>query len=108
MEAMIKRLDQLTQDEARLAVAQILNIVHGLLRNTKIIMEGEQSSLCFSPAWCSGTFLVDGNASVDYLKDALGMFLSRQSSYFISDWASETMHQVASDMNKSKVSYFLM
>src|SRR5258707_5945221 len=102
MEAMVKRLDQLTQDEARLAVAQILNIVHGLLRNTKIIMEGEQSSLCFSPAWCSGTFLVDGNASVDYLKDALGMFLSQQSSESISDWASETMHQIASNLTKSK------
>jgi hypothetical protein len=60
----------------------------------------------FSPTGCSGTFLVDGNASVDYLKDALGMFLSRQSSYFISDWASEIMHQVASDLTKSKRELF--
>ncbi len=62
MEAMVQRLDQLTQDEARLAVAQILKIVH----------------------------------------DALGMFLSRQSSDSISDWASETMRQIASDLTKSK------
>src|SRR5258708_193760 len=102
MEAMIQRLDQLTRDEARLAVAQILKIVHGLVWNTKIIMEGEQDSLCFSPAGCSRTFLVDGNASVDYLKDALGMFLSRQSSDSISDWVLETMHQIATDLTKSK------
>jgi hypothetical protein len=102
MEAMVQRLDQLTQDEARLVVAQILDIVHGLVWNTKIILEGEQNSLCFSPARCSGTFLVDGNASVDYLKNALGMFLSRQSSDFISDWAPEAMHQIASDLTKSK------
>jgi hypothetical protein len=75
MEAMVQRLDQLTQDEARLAVAQILKIVHGLVWNTKIIMEGE-NLFCLSPAGCSGTFLVDGNASVDCLKDALGMFQS--------------------------------
>ncbi len=85
MEAMVQRLDQLTQDEARQAVAQILDIVHGLLRNTKIIMEGEQNSLSISPARCSGPFLVDGNASVDYLKDTLGMFFSRQSSDSITD-----------------------
>src|SRR5260370_37908255 len=34
------------------------------------------------------------------------MFLSRQSSDSISDWASETMHQVASNMNKSKRELF--
>jgi hypothetical protein len=49
MEAMVQRLDQLTQDEARLAVAQILKVVHGLLRNTKIIMEGEQIHFAFRP-----------------------------------------------------------
>jgi hypothetical protein len=57
MEAMVQRLDRLTQDEARLAVAQILDVVHGLVKNTKIVMEGEQNSLSFSPTGCSGTFL---------------------------------------------------
>jgi hypothetical protein len=78
MEAMVQRLDRLTQDEARLAVAQILDVVHGLFKNTKIVMEGEQNSRSLLPGGYSGTFPVDGKASVDYLKDALGMFRRRQ------------------------------
>jgi hypothetical protein len=42
MEAMVQRLDRLTQDEARQTVAQILKVVHGLVENTKVVMDGEQ------------------------------------------------------------------
>ncbi len=52
MEAMGQRLDRLTQDEARLAVAQILEVVHGLMKNTKTVMEGEQNLPRLSPAGC--------------------------------------------------------
>ena len=44
MEAMVQRLDRLTQDEARQTVAQILKVVHGLVENTKVVMDGEQST----------------------------------------------------------------
>ncbi len=85
MEAMVQRLDRLTQDEARLAIAQILGVVHGLVKSTKILMEGEQNALGSSAAGYSGGLAVDGNASVDYLKDALGMFYRQQSNDLISD-----------------------
>jgi hypothetical protein len=42
MEAMVQRLDRLTQDEARQAVAHILKVVHGLVENMKVVMDGEQ------------------------------------------------------------------
>ena len=42
MEAMVQRLDRLTQDEARQTVAQILKVVHGLMENMKVVMGGEQ------------------------------------------------------------------
>ena len=42
MEAMVQRLDRLTQDEARQTVAQILKVVHGLVENMKVVMDGEQ------------------------------------------------------------------
>ena len=42
MEAMVQRLDRLTQDEARQTVAQILRVVHGLVGNVKVVMGGEQ------------------------------------------------------------------
>jgi hypothetical protein len=74
MEAMAQRLDRLTQAEAQLAVAQILDVVHCLVKNTTIVMKGEQHPLSLSPAGYSGRLSVDGKASVDYLKDALGKF----------------------------------
>ena len=42
MEAMVQRLDRLTQDEARQTVAQILKVVHSLVENTKVVMDGEK------------------------------------------------------------------
>ncbi len=42
MEAMVQRLDRLTQDEARQTVTQILKVVHGLVENMKVVMDGEQ------------------------------------------------------------------
>ena len=42
MEAMVQRLDRLTQDEARQTVAQIFKVVHGLVENMKVVMNGEQ------------------------------------------------------------------
>jgi hypothetical protein len=82
---MVQRLDRLTQDEARLAIAQILDVVHGLVKSSKIVMEGEQNALGSSLAGHSGGLVVDSNASVDYLQDTLGMFFRRQSNDSISD-----------------------
>jgi hypothetical protein len=42
MDEMVQRLDRLTQDEARQTVAQILKVVHGLVRNIKVVMVGKQ------------------------------------------------------------------
>jgi hypothetical protein len=39
----LQRLDRLTQDEARMTVAQTLGVVHGLMGNMKLVMEGAQS-----------------------------------------------------------------
>jgi hypothetical protein len=49
MEAMVQRLDRLTQDEARQTVAQVLKVVHGLVLNMKVVMEGEQIHQAFPP-----------------------------------------------------------
>jgi hypothetical protein len=40
VEAVLQRLDRLTQDEARMTVAQTLGVVHGLVGNVKVVMEG--------------------------------------------------------------------
>jgi hypothetical protein len=42
IETVLQRLDRLTQDEARMTVAQTLGVVHGLVGNMKIFMEGTE------------------------------------------------------------------
>ena len=42
IETVLQRLDRLTQDEAKMTVAQTLGVVHGLMGNIKVVMEGAQ------------------------------------------------------------------
>ena len=43
IESILQRLDRLTQDEARMTVAQTLGVVHGLVGNIRVVMEGAKS-----------------------------------------------------------------
>jgi hypothetical protein len=40
IEVVLQRLDRLTHDEARMTVAQTLEVVHGLMGNLKVVMDG--------------------------------------------------------------------
>ncbi|KAF8259537.1 hypothetical protein EI94DRAFT_1751238 [Lactarius quietus] len=44
IETILRRLDRLTQEEARMTVAQTLAVVHGLLNNMKVVMDGGEAS----------------------------------------------------------------
>ena len=41
IENILRRLDRLTQDETRMTEAHILEVVHGLMNNMKVVMDGE-------------------------------------------------------------------
>lgn len=41
IESILRRLDRLTQEEARMMDAQILEVVYGLMNNMKVVMDGE-------------------------------------------------------------------
>jgi len=43
VEAVLQRLDRLTQEEARATVTQTLEIVYGLVKNIKVVMGGARS-----------------------------------------------------------------
>ena len=45
IEAVLQRIDRLTQDEARITAPEILNVIHGLVQCMRVVMEGEQSHL---------------------------------------------------------------
>ncbi|KAH9046108.1 hypothetical protein EDB84DRAFT_1467680 [Lactarius hengduanensis] len=44
IENILRRLDRLTQDEARMMEAQVLEVVHGLMNNMKVVMDGGEAS----------------------------------------------------------------
>ena len=47
VEAVLQRLDRLTQDEARTTAAQTLEVVYGLAQNMRVIIDGEETqSVC--------------------------------------------------------------
>ena len=41
IETVLQRLDRLTQEEATVTAVQTLGVVHGLVGNVKVVMEGE-------------------------------------------------------------------
>ena len=43
IEDSLKRLDTLTQEEARMATAEILRVAHNVDDNVKVVLEGAQS-----------------------------------------------------------------
>ncbi|KAH8996238.1 hypothetical protein EDB92DRAFT_1814262 [Lactarius akahatsu] len=45
IEAVLQRLDRLTREEGRMTMAQTLEVVHGLMNNVKVVMNGTQSLL---------------------------------------------------------------
>jgi ribosomal 50S subunit-associated protein YjgA (DUF615 family) len=48
VEAVLQRLDKLTQEEARTTAAQGLEAVYGLVQNMRVVMDGEQIVLGLS------------------------------------------------------------
>jgi hypothetical protein len=50
VEAVLQRLDRLTQDEARITAAQTLDVVHGLVRNMRVVIDGEEIHQACHPA----------------------------------------------------------
>jgi hypothetical protein len=48
------------------------------------------------------TLSLDGEASIDGVREGLGTFCWWKRASSVSDWALEVLHQMASDMNKSK------
>ena len=43
VEAVLQRLDRLTLDEVRTTAAQTLEVIYGLVRNMRVVIDGEQT-----------------------------------------------------------------
>jgi hypothetical protein len=73
IEAVLQRLDRLTQDEARITTGEILKVVYGLTQNINEVINGKQMRLDL-PMIYSASSSPEGNPSVDSIREALGTF----------------------------------
>lgn len=76
IEATLERLDRLTLDEVRATAAQTLEVVYGLVRHRRVVMNGERTLLV--PFFARQSLAVkrsylDGNESAESILGALGM-----------------------------------
>ena len=72
IDAVLQRLDRLTQDEARTTAAQTLQVVYGLIQNMKVVINGER--ICWYVTCNLLSILQDGKASAESVRNALGAF----------------------------------
>ena len=76
IEAVLQRLDRLTMEESRMTATQTMEVVYGLFNNMKVVMDGTETLLDISLTECSLSVLLDGKASIDNIREALGMINS--------------------------------
>ena len=81
IENALQKLDRLTQDEVRMAVAQTLSVVYGLVDGVKGLMEGRQCLHDRRQIFYSGCVPSESRASMDSIRQGLGMYLSRHKRY---------------------------
>ena len=74
MEAVLERLDRLTREEAQTTATQTLELVYGLVKNTKVVMGGERGLLTSSPCPIDCRIHLGGSVLVDDVHRTLGMF----------------------------------
>jgi len=79
IEDVLHRVDRLTLDEAHMTGTLTLQVVHGLVSNMKLIMDGTQMFLFFLLTSMAHWMLVrvDGRTSMDDIRQALGTFSSQ-------------------------------
>jgi hypothetical protein len=80
IEAVLLRLDRLTQEEARMTVTQTLEVVYGLVNNVKLVMDSTSGFLSWS-GYLTEFSSADGAVSTVGIREALGMFLQAVTSF---------------------------
>jgi hypothetical protein len=63
-------------EESRMTATQTMEVVYGLFNNMKVVMDGMETLLDISITRCLLSVLLDGKASIDNIREALGMMSS--------------------------------
>jgi len=62
VEAVLERLDRLTREEAQTTATQTLELVYGLVKNIKVVMDGERSVIASFPCCVNCRISIQGEA----------------------------------------------
>ena len=73
IEAILQRLNRLTEDEARTIAAQTLEVVYSLVQNMTEVMNSE-CILDMTLTMCGISFPLDRSPSANSVREALGKF----------------------------------
>ena len=76
MEAVLQRLDRLTQEEAQTTATQTLELVYGLVKNIKLVLDGAHGFLLVFHTVLIVAFQLGGSVLMDDVHRTLGMFYS--------------------------------
>ena len=99
MEAVLERLDRLTREEAQTTATQTLELVYGLVKNIKVVMDGARGLSDSSPRCID--FYLGGSVLMDDVHRTLGMFHSLDALSLLTA-VPVLIQQLASDINKSR------
>jgi hypothetical protein len=102
VDAILQRLDRLTQDEARTTAAQTLEVVYGLLQNMRVVIDGKRIDLGYEPLAVDHSTLQTARHRLTVSGVPLVRFIENNNLVFVSDSALELMQEITSEMNKSK------
>ena len=74
-ESVLQRLDRLNHEEARTTAAQTLEVVYGLVKNMKVVMNGALHVPSLRSTMLNICF-TGGKTSTEDIRQALGVYLS--------------------------------
>jgi hypothetical protein len=100
IEAVLQRLDRLTLDEARITATQTLEIIYDLIRNMRVVMDGEQF-IRLVAHWVL-RILPSRRQGIGRPLKGYPWYIFQATSDFVSDKPLEIVQQLASDLNKSR------
>jgi hypothetical protein len=105
VEAVLQRLDRLTQDEARTTAAQTLEVVYGLIENTRVVI-GSEFTLSIVTRYLLNILPYRWQGIGTRYPGCSRYVCSVRKECQMSDQAIEILHDIASNINKTQRALF--
>ena len=104
VESVLQRLDRLTPDEARITATQTLDVVHGLIQNMRVVINGEAtqwSRMSIQYSVFNTLFYRRNSISRRYLGFSKYVWIVR-SDYHVPNCIVDIMQEILDKMNEAR------